>query len=243
MPLIAAPKSVIPACDVRILGHLDDLVKATAHEAGIGAYKIGMTLEMRFGLRAVVQIIRGHNRDLPIIYDRQKGGTDIPDMGREFAEAAQEVGVDAVILFPFTGPRVEKVWIEECRKAGRHVIVGSHMTHAEFCEEQGGFISLAQLERVYDIAVDLGVESFVVPGNQPDLVKKYRDQIGDRMKSDNFTLYAPGFIDQGGNISDAGNVAGERWHAIVGRALYDHTHPRAMQEAARLLTAEIIRTA
>jgi len=34
-------------------------------------------------------------------------------------------------------------------------------------------------------------------------------------------FYSPGLIAQGGNITESAKAAGEKWHAIVGRALYD----------------------
>lgn len=163
-------------------------------------------------------------------------------MGRKFADAVMASRANAVILFPFAGPAAEKAWIGACQDVGLFVLVGSHMTHEEFVEEQGGFIPLKQLERVYDIAVDCGVTDFVVPGNHKDLVEKYRDRIEKRMGSADFVLYASGFITQGGSISETGAVAGDRWHAIVGSAIYDQMHPRAIHEAARRLTAQIMQT-
>ena len=161
-------------------------------------------------------------------------------MGRKFADAAKASGADAVILFPFAGPATAVAWIDVCKAMELGVLVGSHMTHEEFVEEQRGFIPLKQLERVYDIAVDSVITDFVVPGNHKDLVEKYRDRIEKRIGSDDFVLYAPGFITQGGSISETGAVAGENWHAIVGSALYGQEHPRAIHDAARRLTAQII---
>ena len=34
-------------------------------------------------------------------------------------------------------------------------------------------------------------------------------------------FYSPGLIAQGGNITKSAHAAGETWHAIVGRALYN----------------------
>ena len=164
-------------------------------------------------------------------------------MGVKFAEAVKASGADAVILFPFTGPASERAWIKACTDAELTVLVGSHMTHQEFVAEQGGFIPLAQLERVYDIAVDHGITDFVVPGNQADVVKKYRDRIGKRMGSDDFRLYAPGFVAQGGSISAAGEAAGKNWHAIVGTEFTKHKYPRQVHETALQLTAQIMRKA
>ena len=35
------------------------------------------------------------------------------------------------------------------------------------------------------------------------------------------TFYSPGLIEQGGSLSEGAKAAGENWHAIVGRALYN----------------------
>lgn len=243
MSLIAYDRSIIPACDVPSLTHLARIADGTAHMPGIGAYKIGLDLVIRFGLAQAIRIIREYSPTALIIYDHQKAGNDIPAMGTKFAVAVKASGADAVILFPFAGPATETAWIRACEQAGLVVLVGSHMTHEEFVAEQGGFIPLAQLERVYDIAVDCGITDFVVPGNQPDLVKKYRHRIQRRMGLDHFRFYAPGFVNQGGKISDAGEAAGDYWHAIVGTAIYDHEYTRQIHMAAQKLTAEIMRKA
>lgn len=240
MPLIAYDRSIIPACDVPSLTHLARIADGTAHIPGIGAYKVGIELVIRFGLAQAIRIIREYSPVATVIYDHQKAGNDIPAMGAKFADAVKKSEADAVILFPFAGPATERAWIKDCKNVGLAVLVGSHMTHEEFVAEQGGFIPLEQLERVYDIAVDCGITDFVVPGNHKDLVQKYRDRIGNRMKSDDFVLYAPGFVTQGGNISETGAVAGANWHAIVGTAIYDHPHTRQIYEAAQGLTKEIM---
>lgn len=243
MPLIPYERSIIPACDVPSLRHLARIADGTADVEGISALKVGMELVIRFGLPAPIRIIRSYRPRAIVIYDHQKGGNDIPAMGKRFADAVKESKADAIILFPFTGPVAEKAWIKACQEVGLIVLVGSHMTHPEFVLEQGGFIPLAQLERVYDIAVDEGITDFVVPGNQPDMVKKYRDRIGNRMQSDAFRLYAPGFVAQGGSISEAGSAAGDHWHAIVGTEFTRHEHQRHVHETALQLTAQIMRTA
>lgn len=53
-------------------------------------------------------------------------------------------------------------------------------------------------------------------------------------------LYAPGFIDQGGIITECGKVAGENWHAIVGSAIYKKETRDEMKKAAILATSQII---
>ena len=60
---------------------------------------------------------------------------------------------------------------------------------------------------------------YVVPGNKTEAIHKIRSLLTSNKVEPVF--YAPGFISQGGNISEAAKVAGARWHAIVGRAIYE----------------------
>jgi len=232
--LIPLTKSIIPACDVANKEEFEKIIIETCDIPGIGAYKVGLELTILFGLKILVEIARRHT-DLPIIYDHQKGGTDIPDLGTKFAKSCAATGVDAVILFPFGGSVTEREWIKACQSEGLKTIVGGHMTQKNFLASEDGFIADNAPERIYEVAMESGIRDFVVPGNKQDLVVKYRRLFEN--EGINFSLYAPGFIAQGGSITDCGKVAGENWHAIVGTAIYKAQN---MREAARILTSEII---
>ena len=236
--LITQQKSVIPACDVMDLGKLEQIVMATSGVPGIGGYKVGLELVIQFGLPAVVERIRGHSQ-LPIIFDHQKGGTDIPELGQKFARVAKFSRADAVILFPFGGAATEREWIKACREEDLVVLVGGHMTQKEFLSNEGGFIAELGPEQIYAIAAENGVSNFVVPGNKAEFVLKYRHLLEKILGQGNFTLYAPGFIVQGGNISETGKVAGENWHAIVGSAIYKAEGVDNMRKAALEVTSQI----
>ena len=210
--IIKLERSIIPACDVATLEALKQLVSETSDVEGIGAYKIGFSLVIPFGLNAVLGAIREFS-DLPVIYDHQKGGTDIPGTGTLFAQSCKRC--EAVILFPQSGPEVEKAWIEACREEELGVIIGGEMTHKAFLQSDGGFIADDAPEKIYKTAASLGVKDFVVPGNKPDRIKTYRKLLGDKA-----VFYSPGFIAQGGSLSDSARAAGPNWHAIVGRAIY-----------------------
>ncbi len=236
--LIMQQKSVIPACDVASLEKLKDLVIATSGVPGVGGYKVGLELAIPFGLSRVVNVIRKRSH-LPVIYDHQKGGTDIPELGTKFAKAVQSSGADAVILFPFGGAATEREWIKACQSAGLVVLVGGHMTQPEFIENEGGFIADFGPRRIYQIAAKLGITDFVVPGNKADFVLEYRHLLEGILGVNNFTLYAPGFISQGGDISETGKIAGDNWHAIVGSAIYKEEGIENMRQAALKVTSQI----
>jgi len=215
--VIGRNRSVIPACDVDTLEQFEKLVKQTADVDGIGGYKVGFELGLGFGLPAVVAAVRKHT-DKPIIYDHQKAGTDIPDTGKNYAKLMKKVGIDAVIFFPQAGPETERAWIYHALDNGLKVIVGGRMTHPAYSVSEGGFITDEGALDMYRIAARVGVNNFVVPGNKPEVIKQVRDVVEDEGVSPVF--YAPGFIAQGGSISDAAKVAGDKFHGIVGRGIY-----------------------
>lgn len=216
--IIGIDKSVIPACDVNTLKELEAIVKATAGIEKIGAYKIGFSLGLGFGLEKTVKAVRKHS-EKPIIYDHQKAATDIPDTGQAFAEVCKGAGIDAVIFFPQAGPETEKAWIKSAMNAGLGVIVGGEMTHPAYLKAAGGFIADEAPKRMYEIAAGAGVVDFVVPGNKPEKIAFYRQFL--ESKGIEPVLYSPGLVSQGGEISESAKAAGKKWHAIVGRALYN----------------------
>ena len=230
--LIKLDKSIIPSCDVATLEQLEELVKATCNVKGIGAYKIGLELVIPYGMKKVLEIIRKHT-SLPVIYDHQKAGTDVPFVGKKFIQACK--GVDAVIIFPQAGPESEKAFIKAAMEEGMKIIVGGEMTHPAYLEADGGFLRDDAPERMYRIAAELGVTDFVVPGNKPDKIRKYREMLEEMGIEP--TFYSPGLVAQGGEITDSAKAAGKRWHAIVGRGIYQ---AEDMTKAAEELTKELI---
>ncbi len=228
--IIKRDRSVIPACDVGSLKELERLVDATCQVEGIGAYKVGFGLALKYGLPTVCKTIRART-NLPIIYDHQKAATDIPHTSQLFADVCKEAGVDAVILFPQAGPETEKAWIDACKGRGLGVIVGGEMTHPGYKLSEGGWLDDASIDRIYVIARESGVRDFVVPGNKPERILHYKELLGDCI------LYSPGLVAQGGEISESAKAAGDKWHAIVGRGIYG---ARDMNAAAKELTKSLL---
>jgi orotidine-5'-phosphate decarboxylase len=233
MRIIKQDRSIIPACDVETLEELKKLIKQTHDVKGIGGYKIGFALVLNYSLPTVIQTIRKFTK-LSIIYDHQKAATDIPDWGQKFAKVCKNAGVDAVILWPQSGPTTEEAWIKACQSVELGVIVGGEMTHPKFKRSEGGFISDEALDEIYMNATNLGVTNFVVPGNRVDRISYYRSLLEPKVKE--LTFFAPGFVAQGGEITEAAKAAGKFWHAIIGRAIYQ---AKDMRKAAEEMTSKL----
>ena len=233
--IIPRDRSVIVAADVES-SRLAELVKQTCLVEGIGGYKVGLELALEEGLPEVVAIVKDQT-DLPLIYDHQKAGNDIPETGSRFAKVCKGAGVDAVILFPFAGAKTERDWIHASQDAELGVLVGAHMTQPEFLYSEGGSVADDAPERIFSIAVEAGVQDFVVPGNKVWYVAKYKELLDRLAGEGSYRLYAPGFVTQGGEISDFAKAAGQKWHAIVGSAIYKAVD---MNEAARQMTRQMV---
>ena len=230
MPIIKLKKSIIPSCDVGSLENLSKLVKATCSVKGVGAYKIGFELVIPFGIEKVVKTIRKITK-LPVIYDHQKAGTDIPEMGEKFMKACRLI--DAVILFPQAGPETEVAWIKAAQQSKMNVIIGGEMTHQAYLKEAGGFIDDNAPKRMYEIAASMGVLDFVIPGNKPEKAMEYVKILKNKIKNPIF--YSPGLITQGGSITDLAQQL-DSWHAIIGRAIYE---AKDMRKTAEELAKEL----
>ena len=231
--VIQYDRSVIPACDVSTLDDFKQIVEATHDVEGIGGYKVGLELGLGHGLPAVVETARTIT-DLPIIYDHQKAGTDVPFTGENFARVCSKAGVDAIILFPQSGPETQQKWVEEAHKHKLKVIGGGEMTHPKYKRSEGGYLADESLEEMYLNFAKNNVTNFVVPGNKPDKIRYYRKKLESIVKTPIF--FAPGFVAQGGEITEAAKAAGDFWHAIVGRAI---RKAEDMHAAAKEMTSKL----
>lgn len=230
--IIEAKRSVIVSADVSGFDELQMLLEGILGIPGIGAIKVGSLLGLR-NLEFSIELIKNMmGPNFPVIYDHQKGGTDIPDMGAPFTRLLKGYGVDAVILFPLTGPRTQAVWTEACFNEGLAVLMGGMMTHPQFLVSEGGYIDDDAPRKIYQFACESGVRHFVVPGTKIEWVRRIRGWILEELGEGKFVLYAPGFVSQGGDITECGRAAGEEFHAIAGRAIYEQPTVEKMHEAA-----------
>jgi orotidine-5'-phosphate decarboxylase len=220
--IIEIKKSIIPACDFG-MQEFRSLLLQTIDIKKIGGYKIGFQLALEYGLPQVVEEAKRYT-DKPLIYDHQKAATDIPYTGKRFAKVVKDSGIDAVILFPFSGPETQEAWIKSSQDEGLGVIVGGEMTHDKFKSSDGGYIDSSAIRRIYLQAAELGISDFVVPGNKLDSIRRIRKIVESKVEAPIF--YSPGFIDQRGEISEGVRAAGPRFHAFVGRGIYQSKDPR-----------------
>jgi orotidine-5'-phosphate decarboxylase len=227
--LIQRSKSMIPACDVSF-ADFETLLSATADLDHIGAYKIGAVLGLSAGLPSVVSAARRYTSK-PLIYDHQKAATDIPDTAEAFMRVLRDAGIDAVILFPLSGPKTQLAWMSAGHAAGLTVIVGAHMTHPGFVASDGGYINDEAIDRMLRSAADAGVHDYVVPGTHPGIIRRVRALLESTGIEP--VLYTPGLVAQGGVMAECRDAVGSQWHAIVGRALYGAKDLRAAAIAMR----------
>jgi hypothetical protein len=119
------------------------------------------------------------------------------------------------------------------KKVKLEVIIGGEMTHPGYLRSEKGYIADEALDEMYLLAAKLGIMDFVVPGNKIDRIKHYK-QLLQPICGENLVFYSPGLIAQGGKVTEAARAAGESWHAIVGRAIYDADNiTDAAEEIAR----------
>lgn len=223
--LFSQSRGVIPACDFLKINKFEKLIKSTYDIEGIVGFKIGCGLALKYSLTRLVNIANKYT-DSPIIYDHQKGGTDIPQMGEIFSKVCSESGVRGVIIFPQSGPSTEEAFIKSLYEEDLIPIVGGEMTHPKYLERDGGFIRNDAPAEIYDIAAKNKVNYFVIPGNKPDIIKNYSNLISRKVEKPKYIM--PGIGRQGGDIGSAFKYLKDiPAYVIVGASIYGQDDMRA----------------
>lgn len=227
---------IIPALDSETLDQIKSVVEATTRITGVVGYKVGLTAVLRLGIAKAVQELRGVT-DLPLIYDHQKAGPDVPDMAAKFTAICSEAGVDGLILFPVAGPQAVREFVGGALRNGVLPIVGGDLPLPDYNVAGGGFVADDALTRIIAGSLKLGVDHFVLPANNASRVGRLAaDLVGklDRPPA----LFLPGIGALGGSIREVFTVApGCRLYAVVGRAIYRAPNPA---EAAKMLAEEAL---
>ncbi len=227
---------IIPALDSETLDEIKAVVAATTRVTGVVGYKVGLTAVLRLGLAKAVQELRGVT-DLPLIYDHQKAGPDVPDMAAKFTAICSEAGVDGLILFPVAGPRAVREFAGGALRNGLLPIVGGDLPLPDYNVAGGGYVADDALVRIIAAAAELGVDHFVVPANDASRVGRLAADLVAKLDHKP-ALVLPGIGALGGSIGKVFAAApGCRLYAVVGRAIYQAPSPA---EAAKTLAEEAL---
>ena len=226
---------IMPALDMDSLDDVRRVIERTTGVEGVVAYKFGLTTVLRHGLHATVQALRNVT-DLPLIYDHQKAGADVPDMAAKFAKLCAEAGADGLILFPVAGPRAVGEFVSHTYKHELLPVVGGDLPLPEYNVKGGGFIADNALTKIIERCVDMKTDHFVVPATNIPKLRSLAQWL--TLKLEVPFLFLPGIGALGGSISDAFAVTeGCRTYAVVGRAVYGADDPA---EAAKRLAGEAL---
>lgn len=234
--LFKGPIGLVPALDVDSVDAMLRLVEKTTNVPGVAGYKLGLTGTLPIGLPAAVRALRDIT-DLPIIYDHQKAGPDMPDMAEKFAKLCKKAGADALILFPVAGPQAVRSFVGESIRQKLVPVVGGHIPVPDYCKSGGGFLIDNVLERIMAVASDAGARHFVVPANDPKAIRRHvgwmTKTVGDA------TIFLTGFGKLGGDVATAFQAARDCpvKFAIVGRAVSTSKSPK---DAARRFVDEMM---
>lgn len=241
MSLFNLRHGVIVAADVKTLDDLLKLTDETTGVDGIVGYKVGFLLGLRHGLPYVVGVLRSHT-DKTIIYDHQKAGTDIPEMGPEFAGLMLEAGANGAIIFPEAGPVTEESFIKSLNDVGGVgvvPIVGGEMTHKGYLAKEGGFIRDDAPILMYQIGAENGARHFIVPGNRPEKIRLYTELLSKYDPVFGF----PGIGRQGGDIRSAFEACGKfSSYGIIGSGIY-RPKEGTIRDAAKRFADEALNVA
>lgn len=226
---------IIPALDLESVDAIRSVVEQTCEVDGVVGYKLGVAGALRLGLSGAVRAIR-EITDLPVLYDHQKAGLDIPDMARKYCAICQEAGVDALVLFPLAGPTAVEQFVVHTREHGMCPVVGGDFPMADYREAGGGYVANDGPQRIREKALELSVTHFIVPSTDPAEVRRVSESLSSRIGRPK--LFLTGIGAMGGSIKTAFAAArGSSCYAIVGRAVYGSASPK---EAAKTLAAEAL---
>jgi len=235
---MATTHGIVPALDIESMDAAKSLIEATTDVDGVVAYKLGLTLTLSAGLKAAVADLR-EVTDLPILYDHQKAGPDVPDMADKFAAVCKSAGVDGLILFPLAGPRAVDRFVGAAIENGLLPVVGGDLPLEDYNARGGGYVINNSLDKIFDRAILTGATHFIVPGNNAKKVRHHAKRLPEQVS--NPSIFIPGIGPLGGNIHDTFKVAkGCNAYAVIGRAIYGAKDPA---EAARAVAGDALKFA
>lgn len=177
MKLFKLNHGIVISCNFGDYGKLEDIVKSTGNLQFVAGYKIGMELVLKSGLGKAVSLIRKFT-NLPVIYDHQKFGSDVPEIySKSLFENIKSGGADALIILPHSGKETLETSVKRCFDVGLTPVIGGDLTHKGYIMEEGGYIDNNAHQRIYLDAARLGVSHFIMSCTRLDRIKIYCHQL------------------------------------------------------------------
>jgi orotidine-5'-phosphate decarboxylase len=222
---------IVPALDIDSHDQFERVVRETAKREGVAGYKLGLTSVLRLGLAESVRRLRDLT-DLPVLYDHQKAGPDMPDMAVKYTAMCKEADVDGLILFPVAGPTAVDRFVGEAVRAGLIPVVGGEIPVPDYGVSGGGYMLDDALDRILVRAVHNKADHFVLPAHDLAKIGRWSKWIAANVASPLVVL--TGFGALGGTIetSFVAAAACKRRFAVVGRLITGSKTPG--DAAARL---------
>tara|TARA_Y100000034_G_scaffold122357_1_gene167708 strand:- start:230 stop:925 length:696 start_codon:yes stop_codon:yes gene_type:complete len=189
-------------------------------EDKIAGYKVSSLNAIEHGLKATVAELRQFT-EKPIIYDHQKGCTDIPNIVEKQVKLAGECGVNSFIAVPLgAGGETLTAFVNACKEMRILPIVLLEMTH----EGATSYLKPQTPNLVFEKAKELGVKYFVAPGNKPQKILELKAKMDEDM-----FITSPGVGAQGGKCERCVEAGTD--YPIVGRGVYEAEDPvKAVEE-------------
>ena len=226
---------IVPALDLLTVGDLQRVVSATCEVEGIVAYKLGLQAVLHIGLFEAVATVRALT-DLPIIYDHQKAGADMPDSAEGFVHICAQADIAGLILFPVAGPTAVREFVGHTLAAGLDAVVGGHIPVPDYTASGGGYFVDDVLDLIARDAVAVGAKQVVLPANDTAGIRRRSRWLCEHVADP--VVYLTGIGPLGGTIAEsfaaAEGVPVRR--AVVGRRICSAVDPR---QAAESVVAEL----
>jgi orotidine-5'-phosphate decarboxylase len=232
---------VIMALDMYEKDELRFVVDVCNNTPGVVALKVG-SIPALHGLPHIIPWLR-ERTDLPFIYDGQKLGIMPPfpkdpqlrasfeDMfhmdgiqrGDFYGKLLGKLGVEAGIVYPLGGSRVQRSFTHRFKDNGVVPILMGRATWNGDLEGEGGLLPFPTdtPKKIYRRAAHAGVSHYIMPANRPDEVRRFVNPIINDLGDDDITprICMPGYGTQGGTIGDAFEATqGLPSYAIIGPA-------------------------
>lgn len=193
----------------------------------VSAYKVGIPLFLENGLNSIKNIKELCSKR--VIADFKLA--DIGPVSSFILERLRELGADAVIAHGFVGldGALDAV-IETGKRVGLDIILVASMSHPG----SRMFID-RHFEEIISIALETGVHGIVVAANKPNMVRRARELVGQKL-----FIYSPGVGVQGAEPGDA--ICAGANYEIIGRTITRSANPRKTLEETLSRVTERVRT-